>query len=121
MPARCVLAQSSVGGVAVGLPEAVLVAVCRDEGDRRQGQAAGGSKRDSPIAPAHSCLTYLAELERLDPLALNPAHIVAVTARSGKSHDWGTGAWIYLIKDQEATDEAIALDGYANGSGVEGL
>lgn len=96
-------ARSVVLGV--GLREAVLVAVCPDEGDRRQGQAAGGSN-----SPVHFCLAYLAEMERLNPLALNPAHIVAVTARSAKSHDWDTGTWVYLIKDQEATDEAIALD-----------
>lgn len=45
---------------------------------------------------------------------LNPAHIVAVTARSGKGHDWDDGAWVYLVKNQEATDSAeasIALNG----------
>lgn len=75
----------------------------------RQGLAAGGSNRRQPIHPAHFSLGHLAEVEHLNPLALNSAHIVAVTARSGKSHDWDTGAWVYLIKDQEAADEAIAL------------
>lgn len=42
---------------------------------------------------------------------LNPAHIVAVTARSGKGHDWDDGAWIYLTKNQDAVDEPIGING----------
>lgn len=41
---------------------------------------------------------------------LNRAHIVAVTPRSGKGHDWDKGALIYLTKDQDAVVDPIAVD-----------
>ncbi|MGX5221183.1 hypothetical protein ACVTMO_21405 [Pseudomonas segetis] len=46
---------------------------------------------------------------------LNTAHIVALTARSGRGSDWSEGAWIHLtadsqVKDSIAIGEKDALD-----------